>query len=233
MTGNRCENKPDAIFFKFIAINWLYSHKFDDLCTFKYFFNSIFSMKKVAIFASGSGSNAENIIRYFSDNEHIVFPFIISNKKDAFVHERAKALHIPSYTFPKEEFENGEALRLLLENGIDFIVLAGFLLKVPENILKAYPNKIINIHPALLPKFGGKGMYGSHVHEAVVSHQETESGITIHYVNENYDEGQIIFQAKCAVLPADSPGDVAAKVHALEYAHFPEVINSTIFSTGI
>jgi phosphoribosylglycinamide formyltransferase-1 len=186
-------------------------------------------MKKIALFASGSGSNAENIIRYFSDNKMVSFPFIISNKKDAYVHERAKNLHIPSYSFKKEAFENGEVLRLLQENGIDFIVLAGFLLKVPENILKVYPNKIINIHPALLPKFGGKGMYGSHVHEAVVANQETESGITIHYVNENYDEGQIIFQAKCDVLPTDSPEEVAAKVHALEYAHFPEVINSTIF----
>jgi phosphoribosylglycinamide formyltransferase-1 len=186
-------------------------------------------MQKIALFASGSGSNAENIIRYFLDREEISFPLIISNKKDAYVHERAKKLNVPSYSFNKEAFENGEVLQLLWEHEIDFIVLAGFLLKVPENILKAYPNKIINIHPALLPKFGGKGMYGSHVHEAVVAGKETESGITIHYVNENYDEGQIIFQAKCEVLPTDSPDDVAAKVHALEYAHFPEVINSTIF----
>jgi phosphoribosylglycinamide formyltransferase-1 len=186
-------------------------------------------MKKVALFASGSGSNAENIVRYFLNNEGISFPLIVSNKKDAYVHERAKQLKIPSYTFKKEAFENGEALRLLQETGIDFIVLAGFLLKVPENILSVYPDKIINIHPALLPKFGGKGMYGSHVHEAVVANKEKESGITIHYVNENYDEGQIIFQAKCEVLPTDSPDDVAAKVHALEYEYFPKVIENSLF----
>jgi phosphoribosylglycinamide formyltransferase-1 len=185
-------------------------------------------MKKVALFASGSGSNAENIVRYFGNNEGISFPLIVSNKQDAFVHERAKQLNIPSYTFKKESFENGEALRLLQQAEIDFIVLAGFLLKVPENILRAYPNKIINIHPALLPKFGGKGMYGSHVHEAVVTGKEKESGITNHYVNENYDEGQIIFQAKCEVLPTDSPDDVAAKVHALEYEYFPKVIGEVI-----
>jgi phosphoribosylglycinamide formyltransferase-1 len=185
-------------------------------------------MQKVALFASGSGSNAENIVRYFLNNEAVSFPLIVSNKKDAYVHERAKQLEIPSYTFKKEGFENGEVLRLLREAGIDFIVLAGFLLKVPENLLKAYPDKIINIHPALLPKFGGKGMYGSHVHEAVVANKETESGITIHYVNENYDEGQIIFQAKCEVLPTDSPDDVAAKVHALEYEHFPRVIGRSL-----
>jgi phosphoribosylglycinamide formyltransferase-1 len=186
-------------------------------------------MKKIALFASGSGSNAENIIRYFLDNRDVSFPFIISNKQDAYVHERAKKLHIPSYAFNKDAFENGEVLRLLQGNGIDYIVLAGFLLKVPESMLKAYPDKIINIHPALLPKFGGKGMYGSHVHEAVVANKETESGITIHYVNENYDEGQIIFQAKCKVLPTDSPDEVAAKVHTLEYIHFPKVIESVIF----
>ncbi|MDR3339098.1 MAG: phosphoribosylglycinamide formyltransferase [Candidatus Symbiothrix sp.] len=189
-------------------------------------------MIKIALFASGSGSNAENIIRYFQDREDISFPLIVSNKEEAYVHERAKRLHIPSYTYGKEAFENGEALLLLQQNEIDFIVLAGFLLKVPEVMLQAYPQKIINIHPALLPKFGGKGMYGSHVHEAVVAAKETNTGITIHYVNENYDEGQIIFQAKCAVLPTDSPDDVATKVHALEYEYFPKVINSTIFSTN-
>jgi len=185
-------------------------------------------MKKIALFASGSGSNAENIIRYFAGNDILFFSLIISNKKDVFVHERAKKLNIPSYYFEKERFENGEVLTFLREQGINFIVLAGFLLKVPENMLKAYPDKIINIHPALLPKFGGKGMYGSRVHEAVVAAKETESGITIHYVNENYDEGQIIFQAKCKVLPTDTPNDVAAKVHALEYRYFPEVIEKVV-----
>jgi phosphoribosylglycinamide formyltransferase-1 len=185
-------------------------------------------MKNIALFASGSGSNAENIIRYFRDDTNLNFPLVISNKQDAYVHERAKKLGVPSFFYKKNSFENGEVLAFLLENKIDFIVLAGFLLKVPDNIIQAYPNKIINIHPALLPKFGGKGMYGSHVHEAVVANKETESGITIHYVNENYDEGQVIFQAKCEVLAGDTPEDVAAKVHELEYRYFPEVIKKII-----
>jgi len=181
-------------------------------------------MRRIAIFASGAGSNAENIIRYFSGSPESVFPVIISNRPDAGVHERAEKLGIPSYSFKKSEFDTGDVLKFLQDNAIDFIVLAGFLLKIPDNLLKAYPNKIINIHPALLPKFGGKGMYGSHVHEALVAAGEKESGITIHYVNENYDEGQIIFQARCPVLPTDSPDDVATKVHALEYEHFPRII---------
>ncbi|MDR1373314.1 MAG: phosphoribosylglycinamide formyltransferase [Dysgonamonadaceae bacterium] len=181
-------------------------------------------MKKGAIFASGSGSNVENIVRYFENSKTLSFPLIISNRKDAFVHERAKKLNIPSYFFGKQQFEDGEVLEFLLHKDIDFIVLAGFLLKVPQNLLQAYPDRIINIHPALLPKFGGKGMYGHFVHEAVVDAGETESGITIHSVNENYDEGQIIFQAKCPVLPTDTPDEVASKVHQLEYKYFPEVI---------
>ena len=189
--------------------------------------------KNVAILASGSGSNAENIIQYFKalkalkghkGIKDICFPVIVSNKENAYVHERAKKLGVPSYTFCRADFESGKVLEFLKEQQIDFIVLAGFLLKIPENLLQAYPNKIINIHPALLPKFGGKGMYGSHVHEAVVAAKEKESGITIHYVNGNYDEGQIIFQAKCEVLPTDTPDDVAKKVHALEYEFFPQVI---------
>ena len=185
-------------------------------------------MVRIALFASGSGSNVENIVQYFSNNNELVFPVIISNRSDAFVHERAKNLMIPSYTFKKSDFENGEVLKLLQEKAIDFIVLAGFLLKIPENLLKAYPDRIINIHPALLPEFGGKGMYGSHVHEAVVTSGEKETGITIHYVNENYDEGRIIFQARCPVLPTDTPDDVAAKVHALEYKFFPPVIEKVL-----
>ena len=181
---------------------------------------------KIALFASGSGSNAENIIIHFRDRPatDIEFPLIVSNRADAFVHERARKLGVPSFTFGKADFENGAVLRLLRQYGINGIVLAGFLLKVPDSLLQAFPDRIINIHPALLPKFGGKGMYGSHVHEAVVANHETESGITIHSVNEHYDEGTIIFQARCPVLPTDSAGEVAAKVHALEYRHFPEVI---------
>ena len=187
-----------------------------------------FEMKKIALLASGSGSNAENIIRYFSDYPEFSFPVIVSNKKDAYVHERAKKLNVPSVTVSKEGFASDEILDLLHAYEIDYIILAGFLLKVPESLLKAYPNKIVNIHPALLPKYGGKGMYGHHVHEAVVRNKETESGITIHYVNENYDEGKIIFQAKCEVLPADSAEDVAEKVHELEYKYFPEVIRKIL-----
>ncbi|MDR0427682.1 MAG: phosphoribosylglycinamide formyltransferase, partial [Dysgonamonadaceae bacterium] len=174
-------------------------------------------MRKIALFASGSGTNVENIIRYFRNNLQVVFPLIISNNVDAYVHERAKKLGIPSFTINKRGFETGEVLKLLEEYDIDWIVLAGFLLKIPQDMIDAYPDKIINIHPALLPKYGGKGMYGSHVHEAVVADKETESGITIHYVNENYDEGKHLFQAKCPILPTDTPEDVARKVHELEY----------------
>lgn len=181
-------------------------------------------VKKVAIFASGSGSNAENIIRYFSETKNVIFPFILSNKADAFVKNRAEKLNIPFIFFTKEQWINGEILNLLKKEGVDWIVLAGFLLKVPTEIIEAYPHKIINIHPSLLPKYGGKGMYGMKVHEAVAEANEKESGITIHYVNENLDEGEIIFQAKCEVLSTDSPEEIAAKVHKLEYEFFPKVI---------
>lgn len=180
---------------------------------------------KIALFASGSGSNVENIVRYFAGKKTVEFPLILSNKQDAFVHERAKMLGVPSVTFSRDEFADGRKIVSLLDKyEVDFIVLAGFLLKVSLPILEAYPNKIINIHPALLPKFGGKGMYGHHVHQAVVDAGETHSGITIHYVNEQYDEGSVIFQATCEVSAGDTPDMVADKVHALEYRYFPEVI---------
>lgn len=186
-------------------------------------------MVNIAIFASGSGSNAENISNYFKDKEGMSVKLIISNKADAFVHKRAEALGIKSLTFSKSSFENTDlVLDCLRENQIDFIVLAGFLLKVPQNLIDAYPQRIVNIHPALLPKFGGKGMYGDNVHKAVVAARESESGITIHYINENYDEGNIIFQVKCNVLPEDTYQDVAEKVHQLEYLHFPSVIDSVV-----
>lgn len=188
-------------------------------------------MLKIAIFASGSGSNAENIVRYFAANSHVRIDIIVSNKVDAFVHERAKKLNIPSVTFSKEDiYHTNKVVDFLRDRHIDFIVLAGFLLKIPANLLAQYPNKIINIHPALLPKYGGKGMYGDNVHKAVVDAREKESGITIHYVNENYDEGDVIFQARCAVLPGDTYEDVAKKVHELEYIHFPEVIEKLLIS---
>ena len=188
-------------------------------------FTPIIMPLKIALFASGSGSNAENIVNYFSTNPNFEFPVIISNKKDAFVHERAKKINIPSLTFSREEFLTGEKiLNYLHENKIEAIVLAGFLLKVPTALIDAFPNKIINIHPALLPKYGGKGMYGHHVHEAVAAAGEKESGITIHYVNTHYDEGNIIFQAKCPVLPTDTPDMIAEKVHALEHEYYPKII---------
>lgn len=186
-------------------------------------------MINLAIFASGNGSNAENITRYFSGNSGIKVALILSNREDAFVHARAHALGIPSRSFRKAEFDEGRpVLDALQAYGIDFIVLAGFLLKVSLPILEAYPNRILNIHPALLPKHGGKGMYGDRVHQEVVDAGDTESGITIHYVNEHYDEGTILFQARCEVLPTDSADDVARKVHELEYSHFPKVIEETI-----
>lgn len=184
---------------------------------------------KIAVLASGSGTNAENIIRYFRDNQSIEVALVISNKKDAYVLERAHKLNVPAAVFSKQEFEEGyKILSLLKDYGIGFVVLAGFLLRVPDILLEAYPDKIINIHPALLPKFGGKGMYGDRVHEAVVAAGETESGITIHYINEHYDSGNIIFQAKCPVLMTDTPHDVATKVHMLEYEYFPSVIEDVI-----
>ena len=191
--------------------------------------NIDFSMIHIAIFASGNGSNAENIVNYFAQNSNIQVSIIISNKKDAFVHERAKKFGIPSFTFSKEEFQTGDLiLSKMVDYEIDFIVLAGFLLKVPNSIMNAYPGRIINIHPALLPKFGGKGMYGGYVHQAVKDANETETGITIHYINENYDEGDVIFQAKCSVLSSDTPDDIAHKVQSLEQRHFPEIIESLV-----
>ncbi len=184
---------------------------------------------KIALFASGSGSNVENIVRYFAEKRTAEFPLILSNKQDAFVHERAKKLGIPSVTFSRDEFADGcEIVSLLKKYEVDFVVLAGFLLKISMPILEAYPDRIINIHPALLPKFGGKGMYGHHVHQAVVDAGETQSGITIHYVNEQYDEGNVIFQATCEVANDDTPDTVAEKVHALEYLHFPKIIEDVI-----
>ena len=186
-------------------------------------------MKNVAIFASGSGTNAENIARYFSKSETVKVAVVLSNNKNVGVHDRVNKLGIPSFVFSRDEFVEGTPiLAKLAEYQIDLIVLAGFMNKISDALLGAYPGKIINIHPALLPKHGGKGMYGMHVHEAVVAAGEKESGITIHYINENYDEGDIIFQATCEVLPADTAEEVATKVHALEYAHYPHVIEEVL-----
>lgn len=186
-------------------------------------------MTNIAIFASGSGSNAENISKFFENTEGVKVKFILSNKADAFVLERAKRLGIKAIYMNTKELNNSELmLDLLKQHHIDLIVLAGYLKLIPKFLIEAYPNKIINIHPALLPKYGGKGMYGMHVHEAVVAQNETETGITIHYVNENYDEGNIIAQFKCSVEPNDTPEDVATKIHRLEMENFPKVIESLV-----
>ena len=188
-------------------------------------------MNKLAIFVSGSGTNAENIIRYFQTNKELdtEVAIVISNRADAYALERAKKLNVPSTVLSRADFNNPDITLPLLDSyGINFIVLAGFLLKVPEYIVDRYKGHIVNIHPALLPKFGGKGMYGHHVHEAVVAAGENETGITIHHVNENYDQGSIIFQATVAVDPNDTPDDVAAKIHELEQLHFPRVIAETL-----
>ncbi|MDR2469061.1 MAG: phosphoribosylglycinamide formyltransferase [Tannerella sp.] len=186
-------------------------------------------MKRIAVFASGSGTNAENIARYFSGNQKIEVALLLSDNPRAGAHERMKRLGVPSVTFSKQEFAGGASvLKKLAEYAVEWIVLSGFLKKIPAEILNAYPGRIVNIHPALLPKYGGKGMYGMFVHEAVVAAGEKESGITVHYINERYDEGPIIFQATCPVLPTDTPEEVATKVHALEYAHYPKVIESVV-----
>lgn len=185
-------------------------------------------MKRIAILASGSGSNAENIIKYFSENNEVEVPFVISNRKEVYVHERCKYLGVPSYVYKKADFENGVVTKFLIDNKIDLVVLAGFLLRIPDDMLEAYPNKVINIHPSLLPKYGGKGMYGDNVHKAVVENKETESGITIHFLNDRFDEGEHVAQYKCEVLATDTPDDVAAKVHALEYEWYPKVIENIL-----
>lgn len=188
------------------------------------------NIKHVAIFASGAGSNAANLIKYFTKNENLKIALIICNKSNAGVLSIAEQNHIPSLLIEKERFFRGDGyLPILAEYSIDFIILAGFLWKVPLSLIQAYPSKIVNIHPALLPKYGGKGMYGAHVHEAVVADHEKETGITIHLVDEIYDNGKILFQAKCDVMESDSPEQVAQKVHALEYAHFPKQIEKWIF----
>ena len=188
-------------------------------------------MNKIAIFASGSGTNAENIIKSSKENKKFEISAIFSNNKNAYVIQRAINHNINHYIFSRPEFyKTQKVLSILKEAKVDFIVLAGFLWLIPEYLIDAYPNKIINIHPALLPKYGGKGMYGMSVHKSIVENKEKESGITIHYVNKEYDEGNIIFQAKCSISENDTPEDVAKKVHELEYAHFPVVIERLLSS---
>lgn len=186
-------------------------------------------MYRLAIFASGSGSNAENIIRHFQGNERIQVVAIFTDKADAYVLKRAENLNIPAFVFSLSELKDVNGVSKDLESlQINFIVLAGFLRLIPAHLIKNFENRIVNIHPALLPKFGGKGMHGMHVHESVKAAGEKETGITIHYVNENYDEGAIIFQAKVAVDENDTPLTIAEKVHELEYKHFPAVIEKLL-----
>lgn len=185
----------------------------------------------MVIFASGSGSNAENIITFFQNRDDASVVLVLTNNPYAKVLDRCKKLNVSALSFNKKAFtETDVVLNILKDTQPDLIILAGFLWKFPENILREFPNKVINIHPALLPKYGGKGMYGMHVHEAVVSNKETETGITIHYVNEHYDEGAIIFQAKCNVNENDTAEDVAAKIHDLEMMHFPNIVAEIINS---
>lgn len=187
-------------------------------------------MHRIAIFASGTGTNAHKIIAHFSNKaKNIVPALVVCNKPDAGVIAIAKDWNVEVLMIAKEPFFNGDAyVPFLQARGIDFIVLAGFLWKLPAKLIAAYPDKIINIHPALLPNYGGKGMYGSHVHAAVIANKEKESGITIHYVNEHYDEGAIIFQAKTTVENNDTPETLAAKIHALEHQYFPATIENLL-----
>lgn len=188
-------------------------------------------MKYIVLFASGSGSNVENIVHYFHNDPSVTIAMVLTNKRDAKVLDRCNRLNISALCFNRPAFyDTNCVLDLLKSTEPDLIVLAGFLWKVPDSIIQNFPNKIVNIHPALLPKYGGKGMYGNRVHQAVRESGDTESGITIHYVNENYDEGAIILQEKTAIGPSDTVEDIAHKVHELEYAHFPVTLAKLLSS---
>ena len=190
---------------------------------------TILKIKNIVLFASGSGSNVENIVSYFQDSPKVSISAVLTNKKDAKVLERCDRLAISGLYFNRVAFYDSDCVLDILKTfSPDLIVLAGFLWKIPEKIIRAFPNKIINIHPALLPKYGGKGMYGNKVHQAVKANGDAETGITIHYVNENYDEGAIIHQAKTAIALEDDVEQIAQKIHALEYDHFPRVIEKLL-----
>lgn len=190
------------------------------------------SINRIAIFASGGGTNAEEIIKYFKDHPSISVKLILSNNSKALVVERAKKFDVPVKIFNREEFAHN-VLHWLRENDISHLVLAGFLWLIPANILQAYPKRIINIHPALLPKFGGHGMFGMRIHELVRQLNETETGITIHLVTEKYDEGPVLFQERCPVLSTDTPEQIAHNVHLLEYACYPKVIEKWIMDESV
>lgn len=185
--------------------------------------------KKIAIFVSGSGSNCENIIQYFTGNDLVNIALVLSNRADAYALTRAEKYHIPTTVMGKKDFNDEQKIMPLLEEyQIDFIVLAGFLLMIPDFLVRAYQRRMINLHPALLPKFGGKGMYGHHVHEAVKAAGETETGMTVHWVSDVCDGGEIIAQFKAAISPDDTPEDIADKEHILEMEHFPQVIEKIL-----
>jgi len=190
--------------------------------------------KNIAIFASGEGTNAQNIFDYFKDKKTIKVALVVSNKSTANVLNRAKTSTIPTLTINKEDFyETNKTIEQLTNYAIDVIILAGFLWIIPESLIKAFPNKIINIHPALLPKFGGKGMYGTNVHKAVIIAKEKESGISIHYVNEKYDEGKIIAQFKCPISENETSETLAKKIHALEHENYPKVIEQLLLNNDL
>lgn len=184
---------------------------------------------RIAVFASGSGTNAENLIKFFRNNDVAEVSLVLSNNTEAYVLKRAENLGVPAMVIPKSiRTSRDKMLAILGEHRIDFIVLAGYLLLIPAWLVKEYPGRIVNIHPSLLPRYGGKGMYGDHVHNAVINSGDKESGITIHMVNEHYDQGDIIFQTTCPVLPEDGPDLLAARIHQLEYKFFPVVIENII-----
>ncbi|MGB5818599.1 MAG: phosphoribosylglycinamide formyltransferase [Saonia sp.] len=186
-------------------------------------------MKRIVLFASGSGSNVENIIHYFQDNPKVTVVCVLTNKRDAKVIDRCNRLNISALYFNRTAFYHTDCILDLLKSyNPSLVILAGFLWKIPENLIQNFSEKIINIHPALLPKYGGKGMYGMKVHQAVKENNESETGITIHFVNENYDEGAIIYQARTKVLNDDTPEAIAEKVHRLEYEHFPKIIEKIL-----
>ena len=185
--------------------------------------------KRIAIFASGSGSNAQKIMEHFKRHNDAEVAIVLTNNPQAYVLQRADNFEIPSHIFTRKEFyETDEVIRLLKNLNVDLIVLAGFLLLVPPALLKAFPNKVINLHPALLPKYGGKGMYGDYVHKAVLDDKEEESGITIHFVNENFDEGEIIHQSRFKIEPGDTLEMVKFKGQQLEHHHFPRVVENLL-----
>ena len=185
-------------------------------------------MIKIAILASGEGTNAENMIRYFQKKKTAEVIAVFANKRHVGVYRRVEPLGVQVQYVPNADFSDGKALRMLQERKVDFIVLAGFLFKIPDDILVAYPDRIVNVHPALLPKHGGKGMYGNKVHAAVIADGDLESGITIHYIDGNYDEGKTLFQAKCPVLPDDPPETLAQRVHQLEHTYYPQVVEAVV-----